>query len=150
MSVIQYVSPDHFVKFDALALVNDLTSAKAAVMSLTTIPYQRSWVEALQVVQLKREVAGTSRIEGADFTEREFEAALKESPSQLNTRSQRQAAAAVKTYRWIAQLPNDQPVNTELIKQIHRLIVTDADDDHCPPGVIRGKDTNVVFGYPRH
>ncbi len=32
------------------------------------IPYQRSWVEGLQQIELKREIAGTSRIEGADFT----------------------------------------------------------------------------------
>jgi hypothetical protein len=47
------------------------TKAKAAVLSLTNMPVQRSWVDALQIIQLKREVAGTSRIEGADFSEKE-------------------------------------------------------------------------------
>ena len=124
--------------------------AKAAILSLTNIPYQRSWTDQLQVVQLKREVAGTSRIEGADFTDKELDAAMKESPEQLHTRSQRQAAAAVKTYRWIAGLPADRPIDAALIKETHRHIVTDADDDHCPPGQLRPRDVNVTFGVPPH
>ena len=102
------------------------------------------------MVQLKREVAGTSRIEGADFTDRELEAAMNESPEQLHTRSQRQAAAAVKTYRWIAGLPSDRLIDAALIKETHRYIVVDADDDHCPPGQLRGRDVNVTFGIPPH
>ena len=70
-----------------------LVEAKARVQALTDLPYQRSWVEELQAIQLKREVAGTSRIEGADFTERELDAALSETPDERFTRSQRQARA---------------------------------------------------------
>jgi Fic family protein len=29
-------------------------------------------------------------------------------------------------------------------------MVTDCDDDHCPPGKLRGRDQNVIFGSPRH
>jgi hypothetical protein len=29
-------------------------------------------------------------------------------------------------------------------------MVTGADDDHCPPGQLRGQDENVNFGQPRH
>ncbi len=101
-------------------------------------------------MQLKREVAGTSRIEGADFTEGELDDAINESIEQLHTRSQRQAAATVRAYRWIAGLNNDQPVTEDLICNIHRLIITDADDDHCPTGILRARDQNVVFGMPRH
>jgi len=107
-------------------------------------------VEALQEVQLKREVAGTSRIEGAEFTERELDAALKETPEQLFTRSQRQARAAMRTYRWLATLPHDYPINGDFIKSVHQRIVAGADDDHCPPGVLRDTDQNVVFGFPPH
>ena len=148
--MINYEHPKNWIQYDLVKVARQLTEAKAAVLALTTIPYQRSWAEELQVVQLKREVAGTSRIEGADFTENELEAAMKDSPEQLQTRSQRQAAAAVKTYRWLAKVPNDRPVNEELICLIHRLIVTDADDDHCPPGKLRAGDENVTFGAPRH
>jgi len=130
--------------------VNELTSAKAAVMSLTTIPYQREWAKELEKIQLKREVAGTSKIEGADFTDRELDIALKENPDELLTRSQKQAHAAVQTYRWIAKLEDDRPINIELIREVHRRIVTGADDDHCEPGAIRGHDQNVTFGVPRH
>lgn len=148
--MIRYEIPEYWIKYDPVEIASALTAAKAAVFSLTTIPYQRSWAEKLQVVQLKREVAGTSRIEGADFTENELEAAMKDSPEGLHTRSQRQAAATVKAYRWIAQLPDDYPANEELILEIHRLVITGADDDHCPPGQLRRQDENVTFGVPRH
>ncbi len=147
--MVKYEQPRRFIHYDPLAIATDLAEAKAAVMSLTVMPYQRRWVEALQEVQLKREVAGTSRIEGAEFTERELEAALQETPAQLFTRSQRQAHAAT-TYRWLATLPPDYPVDGRFIRQVHRRIVTGADDDHCPPGELRGRDQNVVFGFPQH
>jgi len=149
--VIRYEIPDRWVKYDGRALVSELTEAKAAVMSLTTIPYQRSWAEALQEIELKREVAGTSRIEGADFTERELDEALRDdTPAEQLNRSQRQARSAKAAYRWIAGLPDDRPIDDALIRQVHRLIVTGCDDDHCPPGRIRGPDQNVTFGQPRH
>lgn len=147
---IPYEIPRHWIAYDPAAITNELSEAKAAVLSLKTVPYQRRWVEALQQIELKREVAGTSRIEGAEFTERELEAAMKETPEQLVTRSQRQAHAAVTTYRWIATLPHDRPIDGELIRAIHRSIVEGADDDHCPPGRLRSADQNVTFGVPRH
>ena len=75
---------------------------------------------------------------------------MTETPDELHTRSQRQAAAAVATYRWITSLPEDRPIDDELIREIHRRIVTGADDDHCPPGMLRERDQNVNFGVPRH
>jgi Fic family protein len=149
-AMIKYSMPENWIAYDIVQVAPALASAKAAVIALTTIPYQRSWAEKLQVIQLKREVAGTSRIEGAEFTEKELDAAMKESPDQLLTRSQRQAAAAVATYRWIAELPNDRPIDASLISEVHRRIVTGADDDHCQPGRIRTRDENVIFGSPRH
>src|SRR5581483_8991173 len=104
-------------------LIKPLTEAKAAVLSLINIPYQRSWVEPLQAMQLKREIAGTSKIEGADFTDRELEAALKQSTDQLVTRSQKQAHAAMKAYKWIAALPKDRPIDCGLIKEVHAIII---------------------------
>lgn len=148
--MIKYVLPQDWIGYDVLAVAPALASAKAAVMALTKMPYQRGWAEKLQIIQLKREVAGTSRIEGAEFTDRELDAAMREPPRDLVTRSQRQAAAAVATYRWIAALPNDRPIDASLICEVHRRIVTGADDDHCPPGQIRRQDENVTFGNPRH
>lgn len=148
--MIGYGLPRNWVRYDLQTVAKELVEAKSAVLSLRTIPYQRGWVEALQQMELKREVAGTSRIEGAEFTDRELDAAMKETPEQLLTRSQRQAHAAVQTYRWIAKLPDDGAVDAELICAIHRRIVTGADDDHCPPGQIRRHDENVNFGQPRH
>ncbi|MCX6338740.1 MAG: Fic family protein [Candidatus Aureabacteria bacterium] len=148
--MIKYEIPDNWIRYDFTKIANPLMAAKAAILSLTNIPYQRSWIDQLQVVQLKREVAGTSRIEGADFTEKELDAAMAETPEQLHTRSQRQAAAAVLTYRWIAKLPADRPVNNNLIREVHRMIITGADDDHCAPGELRRKDVNVTFGTPSH
>lgn len=150
--MIQYELPSHWIKYDISSVVSDLVQAKAAVLSLISVPYQRSWAEELQKIQLKREVAGTSRIEGADFTDLELEAALKPdlSPVDLITRSQRQAYAAVETYRWIAALPNDMPIDGDLIKDTHRRIVSGCDEDHCPPGKLRESGCNVIFGMPPH
>ena len=148
--VIKYRLPRNWVKYDRNAILTSLLEAKAAMLALTQIPYQRTWAEDLQRIQLKREVAGTSRIEGAEFTEKELDAALRESPEQLHTRSQKQAAAAVATYRWIAAIPAQQPLDETLIREVHRRVVKGCDDDHCPPGEIRGPDHNVTFGAPRH
>ena len=128
-----------------------LIDAKAAIAALTNIPFQRSWADALQDIELKREVAGTSKIEGADFTDREFEEAVSGQVDETHlSRSQRQARAAISAYKWIAAIPSAQPVTTELIVDIHRRIVTGCDDDHCQPGALRPADHNVTFGRPRH
>jgi len=148
--MIRYAIPDSWIKYDLFRVSGPLVNAKAAVLALGSVPYQRSWAEKLQAVQLKREVEGTSRIEGAEFSEPELEIALRETPEQLATRSQKQAAAAVGAYRWIARLPEDRPLDDKLILEIHRRIVTGADDDHCEPGRLRGADENVTFGLPRH
>jgi Fic family protein len=148
--VIRYERPAHWIRYDPLVIASELTAAKSAALTLQTMPYQRTWLDALQRIQLKMEIAGTSRIEGADFTERELDAVLGESPDQMQTRSQRQAYAALQTYQWIAKLPNDLPITLELLKDIHRRVVTGADDDHCPPGQLRTADQNVTFGTPRH
>jgi Fic family protein len=147
---VHYQLPESMIRYSSEAVFTDLVAARAAVEALRSLPYQRAWVEELQKMELKREVAGTSRIEGAEFTERELEAALRETPDQLHTRSQRQARAAVQTYRWIAKLPQDRPIDAELICEIHRQIVTGADDDHCAAGRLRERDQNVTFGVPQH
>ncbi len=148
--MILYRIPARWLAYDSSAVAQALAEAKAGVISLREMPYQRSWVEKLQAIEFKREIAGTSRIEGADFTERELEEALSKSPEKLLTRSQRQAHAAAQTYRWIATIPDDRPLNAELILEIHRRLVMGADDDHCAPGALRGNDQNVTFGTPRH
>ena len=149
--MIKYKPPKNWISYDAGPLLfNLLTDAKASVQSLKTIPLQKDWVEKLQKVQLKREVAGTSRIEGADFTDNELEKALGESPEELFTRSQKQAHAAKNTYLWIAKLTDKRPIGKKLILDVHRRIVTGADDDHCKPGALRSKDQNVSFGAPSH
>jgi len=148
---IPYRIPEQWMRYDGRALISELTDAKAAVMSLTAIPYQRSWAEALQKIKLRQEAAGTSRIEGAEFTDKELDAALREeTPEAALTRSQRQARAAIDAYRWIAKLPNDRPVTLDLVREIHRRIVTGCDDDHCPPGQTRSAGNNVTFGTPRY
>ena len=150
MRAIRYLVPRHWITYEPFGIFDVLVSAKASIAALKTTPYQRDWVDALQKLQLKMEVAGTSRIEGADFTDRELDAALSESPEELYTRSQKQAKAAANTYRWIAKLEDDRPIDEALICEVHRRIVTGCDDDHCEPGRVRRKDDNVVFGIPPH
>ena len=148
---VQYKIPEHWIRYDPVAVIEELTNAKASILSITNLPYQRSWAETLQELELKREVAGTSRIEGAEFTDHEFEEAVSGiAAGEYFSRSQRQARAAIGTYRWIAELPSDVPIDENLIKDIHRRIVTGCDDDHCPPGEFRKAGQNVTFGRPRH
>ena len=148
---IKYTVPENWLQYEINQLVDVLTDAKAAVLSLVSVPYQKSWAESLRQIQLKHEVAGTSRIEGADFTEKELDAALKdETPEEMLTRSQRQARAAVYTYKWISKLPDDRPIDEGLIKEVHLRIVTGCDDDHCRPGELRASGYNVTFGSPLH
>jgi Fic family protein len=151
MSAIRYTLPSSWIKYKKEEIFQEITDAKANVLALKAIPFQRRWVEELQKIQLKMEVSGTSRIEGADFAANELDVALKaESAEQLRTRSQKQAKAAIDAYREIAKVPDDRPLDAGLICAIHRLIVTNCDDDHCPPGMIRGRDQNVSFGSPKH
>ena len=108
MSAIPYRLPTNWIKYDHDAVAHDLTNAKANILALKAIPFQRRWVKDIQEIQLKMEVAGTSQIEGADFAANELEIAMKSvSPQQLITRSQKQASAATRTYRWIADIPED-------------------------------------------
>ncbi len=147
---IRYTTPTHWIRYDIPSILNPLVEAKATVKALKATPYQRDWVDRLQDLQLKMEVAGTSRIEGAEFTALELDAALEEPAENHFTRSQRQAAAAAGTYRWIASLPDDRPIDEALVLDIHRRMVTGCDDDHCEPGRIRTRDHNVTFGFPLH
>ena len=147
---ISYKVPKQWIRYDQMGALDALIEAKASIKALKATPYQRDWVDKLQEIQLKMEVAGTSRIEGAEFTEHELEAAFSQPVEDYFTRSQKQAKAAVNTYRWIARILDDRPIDESLICEIHRRMVTGCDDDHCEPGKIRGKDHNVTFGIPQH
>ncbi len=150
--MIHYLRPTKWITYDATAIVGQLASAKAAVLSLNTVPFQRRWVDSLQTVELKREVAGTSRIEGAEFTEKELDAAMRqdETAADLYTRSQKQAWAATRAYRWLTAIPSDRLVSRELVTDLHGLFISGADDDHCVAGQLRGDGQNVTFGAPKH
>lgn len=148
---IQYQLPDSWIAYDREAIDRPLLAAKAAILALQAIPFQRRWVRELQDVQLKLEVAGTSRIENASFVGDELERAIRaQTPEELHTRSQRQANSAVRAYEWVKAQPDDRPISPLLIKELHGIIVTGCDDDHCDPGGLRRMDQNVTFGSPRH
>ena len=57
-----YEIPDRWIKYDARAIAVELAEAKAAVLALGTIPYQRSWAVRMQEIELKREVL--ARVDG--------------------------------------------------------------------------------------
>lgn len=153
MSVIKYRFPDSWIKYDFQRVAAPLAEAKGTIEALKLLPRTRDYTENWKAQQLRLEAAGTSRIEGADFTEEELDKALK--PSEFDekeglTHSQRQARAAQQTYEWLAELPSTRPFRAELIKDIHRKIVKNCDDDHCEPGALRRESQNVTFGQPRH
>ena len=149
MAVIKYKTSDNWIKYDVSSITSKLLEAATLVKTLSSMPYKLEWVEELQEMQLRREVSGTTRIEGAEFTQREFDIAMsEESPEELRNRSQRQVNSAMKTYRWIATLDENIPVDAELMLKIHAIMIRGADDDHCNPGELRSKDENVTFGSP--
>lgn len=148
--IIKYELPRNWIEYRPADIMQELMEAKVAIGTLNNLPFQKEWLTKLQDIELKREIAGTSKIEGAEFTEREFEKAITEDFDALTTRSQKQARAAKLAYDWIAEQPDDYPVNDDTIKSIHELMVRGADDDHCPPGVLRRRDENVTFGIPQH
>lgn len=149
--VIHYQLPSAWIAYDNANVEKPLLDAKAAILALQSIPFQRRWVRDLLDLQLKLEVAGTSRIENASFVGDELDRAIRaRTPEELRTRSQRQANAAMNAYRWVAEQPDDRPISPQLIKELHRIIVSGCDDDHCEPGGLRRMDQNVTFGSPRH
>ena len=43
--ITRYTIPQEWIRYDALTILNELMGAKAAMLALTQIPYQRSWAE---------------------------------------------------------------------------------------------------------
>ena len=149
-SVSHYIRPDRWAIYDRNAVLDLLMAAKVAAGALRQLPYLRQWISDLNELQLRREVEGTTRIEGANFSEQELDEALSGAGRGTGLRhSQKQARAAAAAYRWINAQPANQPVDASFILRVHRLAVTDCDDDHCEPGAYRQSGNNVVFGMPR-
>ena len=150
-NVSRYAPPVRWIYYDKAAILDQLVEAKTAAGVLRQLPYLPQWVEAVHQEQLRLEAAGTSRIEGAEFTPQEEIEAL--APGAENrtdlTYSQRQLRAAEATYQWIASQPRERPVNRDFMLEVHRRIVTGCEDDHCKPGALREHGYNVTFGLPR-
>ena len=149
--VSRYIVPRQWLRYDHTAVTGPLIEAKTAAGVLNRMPYLPQWIEQAHEEQLRLEAVGTSRIEGAEFTQREQDEALApDIPVGVGlTHSQRQLRAANAAYRWIQSLPANRPVTAELVLGIHRSIVTGCDDDHCEPGATRSAGSNVTFGMPR-
>ena len=146
-----YTLPEQWASYDSAAVLDQLVEARSAAGVLNRLPYLQQWVNQVHEEQLRLEAAGTSRIEGAEFTEQEQEIALaSQIPSHIDlTRSQRQLRAADSAYRWLRSQPADWPITPEFVLDIHRRMVTGCDDDHCEPGALRPRGWNVTFGTPR-
>ena len=105
--ISHYILPQQWTRYDLAAIVGLLIDAKTAAGVLNRMPYLPQWIEQAHKEQLRLEAVGTSRIEGAEFTQREEEEALApgaESRIDL-TRSQRQLRAATAAYRWLGEFP---------------------------------------------
>ena len=148
--VSRYVVPQRWLRYDGAAIASLLVEAKTAAGVLNRLPYLPQWIEQAHEEQLRLEAVGTSRIEGAEFTQREQDEALApDAPARTGlSHSQRQLRAANATYRWLREQPANRPVTADLILGIHRRIVTGCDDDHCEPGALRRAESNVTFGRP--
>ena len=149
-NVSRYSIPQQWISYDSSAVFNLLVEAKTAAAVLQRMPYLHQWIEQAHEEQLRLEAAGTSRIEGAEFTPHEQEEALASDSTEHTglTHSQRQLRCAVATYRWLQTQPPNRPVTSDFIFDIHRRIVTGCDDGHCEPGALRPDGWNVTFGTP--
>ncbi len=149
-NVSRYVVPQRWLRYNSAAITGLLVDAKTAAGVLNRLPYLPQWIEQALEEQLRLEAVGTTRIEGAEFTERERDEALAAGAGTRTglTHSQRQLRAANTTYRWLREQPAERPVTKELVLDIHRRIVTGCDDDHCEPGALRRAGSNVTFGSP--
>ena len=150
-TISHYAPPQRWIYYDKSAILEQLVEAKTAAGVLGRLPYLPQWIEAVHQEQLRLEAAGTSRIEGAEFTpQEENEALAPEAATRTDlTYSQRQLRAAEATYKWIASQPPERPVNGDFVLEVHRRIVTGCEDDHCEPGALRRFEHNVTFGSPR-
>ena len=146
-----YTLPERWVSYDSAAILDRLVEARSAAGVLNRLPYLQQWIAQVHEEQLRLEAAGTSRIEGAEFSDQEQEIALaSQIPPHVDlTRSQRQLRAADATYRWLRSQPTDRPITPDFVLDIHRRMVTGCDDDRCEPGALRPTDWNVTFGTPR-
>ena len=146
-----YTLPQRWVYYETAAILDQLVEARSAAGVLNRLPYLQQWIEQVHEEQLRLEAAGTSRIEGAEFSDQEQEVALaSQVPPQMDlTHSQRQLRAADATYRWLRSQPTDRPVTPDFVLDIHRRMVTGCDDDHCEPGALRPTGWNVTFETPR-
>ena len=138
------------MRYDFGKVASLLVDARASASILNRMPYLHRWIEQVLEEQLRLEAVGTSRIEGAEFTQSEQDEALDPAaaPRAGMTRSQRQLWAANRTYRWLRSCDANRPVNAEFVFDVHSRIVTGCDDDHCEPGSLRRPGSNVIFGIP--
>ena len=150
MTVSRYHVPRQWLRYNVAALVTPLVEARTAAGVLNRMPYLHRWIEQIHEEQLRLEAVGTSRIEGAEFTQPEQDEALALDvvPHTGLTHSQRQLRAAAETYRWLRMGRANRPITAEFVLDIHRRIVTGCDDDHCEPGALRRPGANVTFGRP--
>ena len=151
VNISRYAPPRRWIHYDKVAILEQLVEAKTASGVLRQLPYLPQWIETVRQEQLRLEAAGTSRIEGAEFTPQEENEALAPDSKDSTelTYSQRQLRAAEAAYKWVDSQPQDRPVNREFVLEVHRPIVTGCEDDHCEPGALRGFEHNVTFGSPR-
>ena len=149
--VNRYQRPQRWMRHDPAAIMEPLIAAKTAAGILSGLPYLPQWIEQVHEEQLRLEAVSTSRIEGAEFSQREEDEAL--APESITrsdlTHSQLQLRAAESTYRWLRSQPADRPVDDAFILEVHRRFVTGCDDHHCEPGALRPSGWNVTFGSPQ-
>jgi Fic family protein len=150
-NISRYAPPARWIYYDKTAIVEQLVEAKTAAGVLRQLPYLPQWIEAVHQEQLRLEAAGTSRIEGAEFTpQEENEALFPDAGNRTDlTHSQRQLRAAEATYQWITSQPQERPVNRDFMLEVHQRMVTGCEDDHCEPGALREHGYDVTFGSPR-
>lgn len=137
----KYRPPGDWLSYDASALIGVLAEAEAAVFALNEAPWRRDWLERIQEVQPEAEITGSGGAE--DFEGDESDA----TPSGEVRRARNEATAQV--CRWITTLPDDIPVDTELVSTIHRKLLAAPGQLGDRAGTLRVRGEKASIGPDR-
>ncbi len=147
MEPAQYERPQRWIRYDRMAVTGPLAEARALVQALDALPGTRVSLDRLRERQLAAEAAATARIDAGESLDRDQGAPFAR-VDLVQDRERLRARSVLSTCQWLGGLAADLAPSGDLIREIHRHLVTGCDDDRSPAGRLRERGKNVVFGMP--
>jgi len=116
----QTYAPTDWMTYDRMAILGEFAAARAALLMLSEIPYQKSWADRFYADQNRSEIRGTLRLAEVDLSEKELEASLGEDAGGAETIPHLQVAATVEAYEWVARVPADWKISEAVVRELHK------------------------------